>query len=185
MNKVPSTRQYFFLHPPEGQIEVYLDCCEYTNGGTAVQVVTAEEEPYGTVSLWLPESRYLPKGQFYVKGWDENEGMVKELIKLGILREVEGANPLDCQLGMLFPFELGEIPKPETAPAPAKIQILVIGPDGIATDREPFDTVTGAARGLAKFCLRYVQQGYYSDANGRRIPVGKLPDHCHVEVVEE
>ena len=44
----------------------------YMHGGTAVQIETKEGEPFGTVSVWLPESRQLPADVVYVKNYSEN-----------------------------------------------------------------------------------------------------------------
>jgi hypothetical protein len=56
----------------------------YMNGALFVGLVN-EEEPYADVSTNLPESGSLPKDEFFLKSWSENEELANELIKKGII----------------------------------------------------------------------------------------------------
>jgi len=62
---------------------------EYQGGGVAVQTVDVDGCVYATVSVNMPQSRYLPAGAFYVKHWSENAPLVSALIEQGILVPVD------------------------------------------------------------------------------------------------
>jgi len=65
---------------------LYFDFNEYNNNGAlAVQLMSPEEGAYATVSANLPESADLPKDEFFLKSWSENEEIAKQLIEKGIV----------------------------------------------------------------------------------------------------
>lgn len=59
------------------------------NGALAVLAFDKEGEPYGNISVNLPESADLPEGAFYVKHWSENEPLFAALIEQGIIEPVD------------------------------------------------------------------------------------------------
>lgn len=63
---------------------------EYDNGGTAVQIITDEGEPFAVLSVWFDESIGLPEDVFYTKTWSENELIFKEVLEKGLIEKVEG-----------------------------------------------------------------------------------------------
>lgn len=59
---------------------------EYWDGNTAVQIVDSNTgEPWGTISVNMPQSKALPKGTFYIKDWSENKELAYHMYSLGIL----------------------------------------------------------------------------------------------------
>jgi len=64
---------------------IYLSKKEYHNGCLAILASTDDGEPFATISTLLPESENLDKDSFYVKNWSENEEVVDQLIKQGVL----------------------------------------------------------------------------------------------------
>ena len=56
----------------------------YMNGALFVGLVD-EEGPYSDVSVNLPESGSLPKDEFFLKNWSENEELANALIEKGII----------------------------------------------------------------------------------------------------
>jgi len=65
---------------------LYFNIGTYRNNGAmAVQLYTNDNEPYCTLSTNLPESLNLPNGEFFVKDWSENEEIVNQLRKNGII----------------------------------------------------------------------------------------------------
>ena len=56
----------------------------YMNGALFVGLVD-EEGPYSNVSVNLPESGSLPKDEFFLKNWSENEELANALIEKGII----------------------------------------------------------------------------------------------------
>ncbi len=66
--------------------EVHFEFDNYSNNGAlAVELVTTDGEPYEMISVNLPDSELLPKDEFFLKDWSENEDLAKELIKKGII----------------------------------------------------------------------------------------------------
>jgi len=57
----------------------------------------------------------------------------------------------------------------------------VIGPDEIPISPEPFDSKAEADTAAARFVERYRVQGYYSTADGFRIPVSELRENFRIE----
>lgn len=66
--------------------ELYFEFNQYGNGALAVQLMSPMEGPYATVSTNLPESTELPKDEFFMKSWSENEELANELIRKGIVQ---------------------------------------------------------------------------------------------------
>ena len=59
---------------------------QYVKGGTVVDAFYAETgEPWVTLSVWVPQTAFLPKGVFYVKHYTENEEIVASLVAQGVL----------------------------------------------------------------------------------------------------
>jgi len=79
----------FTLILPDGKLAIEAVMEQYSNGGTAVQILTDDDiDPfYATLSIWVPETLNLPAGAFYVKHWSENENMVAAMLKQKILVE--------------------------------------------------------------------------------------------------
>lgn len=65
--------------------DVQLKIGTYANGGTAVMLETTDGEPFGTISVWFPESQGLPRDVVYVKDWSENEPVVPLLVDAGMI----------------------------------------------------------------------------------------------------
>lgn len=63
-------------------IKQYVD-----GGGTAVEA-WCEDGPYATISVNIPDAAPLPKGQFYLKNWSENEEIAQAMIAEGIIEAV-------------------------------------------------------------------------------------------------
>lgn len=64
---------------------------KYGNGTMAVQTFTTDGEPACTVSVnMVNDAHKLGEGEFFVKGWSENELPVAKLIERGIIVIVEG-----------------------------------------------------------------------------------------------
>lgn len=60
---------------------------EYAYGGTAIMAMTEYGEPAFVLSVYL-EGRRLGQGLFWAKTWSENDGILEELVRRGIVREV-------------------------------------------------------------------------------------------------
>jgi hypothetical protein len=74
--------------------EVSLSVAQYSNNGaTAVQLMS-DEGPFSTISVNLPESGLLSKGQFFGKHWSENEGILEQLVAQGAIKKVAGISPV-------------------------------------------------------------------------------------------
>ena len=67
--------------------EVFIcDRDQYVNGGTVVDAFYAETgEPWVTLSFWVPQTAFLPKGVFYVKNYIEDQEIVASLVEQGVL----------------------------------------------------------------------------------------------------
>lgn len=65
--------------------EVQMKIGTYANGGTAVALETTEGEPFGTISVWFPESPRLPRDVVYVKDWAENKPLISLLVDTGLI----------------------------------------------------------------------------------------------------
>lgn len=57
---------------------------EYAHGGTAIMAQTEEGELAFVLSVYLDGHPPRPEG-FWAKDWSENEGIVEELVKRGII----------------------------------------------------------------------------------------------------
>jgi len=101
---------------PQAPIEVLLfgktfrvriQLHQYEHRGLAVQLVIdgnddpdcVDGEAFSTISIWLPETLTLPPHQFYVKHWDENSGVIGQLLAQGVIEPVPNA-PI-CQAGYI------------------------------------------------------------------------------------
>lgn len=60
---------------------------EYVYGGTAIMARTEDGEPAFVLSVYL-DGRPLGQGLFWAKTWGENDGILEELVRRGIVREV-------------------------------------------------------------------------------------------------
>lgn len=60
---------------------------EYVYGGTAIMARTENGEPAFVLSVYL-EGRPLGLGLFWAKTWGENDGILEEMVRRGIVREV-------------------------------------------------------------------------------------------------
>jgi hypothetical protein len=72
---------------------------EYGNGRIALQFTSVEDgEPQLTASVNLVEMP-CPEGHTWIKTWSENEGVLQELIRHGIVEfaELDATNQLGCQ----------------------------------------------------------------------------------------
>jgi hypothetical protein len=69
----------------------------YHNGNMAVRLMGDDGSPFATLSVNLPESDTLPKDQFFVKDWSENEGLANQLLEQGEIKLVgDVPNSMDC-----------------------------------------------------------------------------------------
>jgi len=59
----------------------------------------------------------------------------------------------------------------------------VVSPDGLPIVPTTFPSRARAEHALEEWCARYAAQGYYATADGRRIPVVVLADHCRIEAI--
>ena len=58
---------------------------EYQEGGTALQLVDAQDDdPVATATLFLPEV-HLEKDEIIIKSYSENEGMMEALMIQGVI----------------------------------------------------------------------------------------------------
>lgn len=89
-----------------GPHEVHLTTGRYTNGRIAVQLIE-NGEPYATVSVNVPEAP-IGDDEFFVKNYSENEGLLEELLRVGLL-EFTGRFVDAGGLGSLPVFRLGVI----------------------------------------------------------------------------
>jgi hypothetical protein len=71
-----------------GQDEtLYFNLNQYDNNGAlAVELMSPTEGPYAMVSVNLPESAELPKDEFFMKNWSENQELAEQLIEKGIVQ---------------------------------------------------------------------------------------------------
>lgn len=69
---------------------VFIRAGEYQNGGTAIELVCEDGEPFCVLSVWLEVTPDLPPGEFYVKHWDQ-EQVLRELLIKGVVRPVTHA----------------------------------------------------------------------------------------------
>lgn len=73
---------------PDGET-LYLEFLKYQNGRLALELSDSEGDPYAVISVNLPEYPDLPKNYMYVKNWSENQQIVEDMVKLGILEDTE------------------------------------------------------------------------------------------------
>lgn len=73
---------------------VHLKTGQYRDGSTALQLETAQGEPFATISVWLPESRDLPRDVVYVKGYSENAPIVPLMTQAGWITEAPEYPPV-------------------------------------------------------------------------------------------
>lgn len=64
------------------------------------------------------------------------------------------------------------------------MKYLLIGPEGLPVLPVPFDTEAEALAYLPQFVARFKQQGYFTTADGWRIPLKEIANACHVEAME-
>jgi hypothetical protein len=58
---------------------------------------------------------------------------------------------------------------------------IVASPDGLPIDgHTSYDSYGSACYYLGRWVGRYAQQGYYLSANGNRIPVDEIVNHCRL-----
>jgi len=71
---------------------------EYGNGRIALQFINVEGEPELTASVNMVELP-CPEGHTWIKDWSENEGILQELRRHGIVgpAELEADNAFGCQ----------------------------------------------------------------------------------------
>jgi hypothetical protein len=62
-------------------VKLYKD----KTGHSYVSLYTSDGEPYADITVVLPETKDLPKDEFFVKGWSENKDIVAQLIKNKVL----------------------------------------------------------------------------------------------------
>lgn len=62
-------------------VKVYKD----KTGHPYVSLYTSDGEPYADITVILPETKDLPKDEFFAKGWSENKEIVLQLIKNKVL----------------------------------------------------------------------------------------------------
>jgi hypothetical protein len=66
--------------------QVYFELNRYRNNDAlAVELMTPMEGSYAMVSVNVPESAELPKDEFFLKDWSENEPVAKALIDMGVI----------------------------------------------------------------------------------------------------
>lgn len=78
-------------HPPSVQgarIKVrdascFLDCANYSNGRLAIKAYLANHEPWGVLTVNLPDDPLEP-GEFFVKHWGGNEPLVEAALACGL-----------------------------------------------------------------------------------------------------
>lgn len=69
--------------------KVKLVTSTYHDGGTAVYAVDGVTgESFCTLSVNLPESKWLKEGEWYGKHWSENDGFLQQLQTQGVIQEV-------------------------------------------------------------------------------------------------
>ena len=61
---------------------------EYAYGGTAIMAQDENGEPAFVLSVFLEGYREPEAGEFWAKDWSENEGIVEELERRGIIEKV-------------------------------------------------------------------------------------------------
>jgi len=61
------------------------------------------------------------------------------------------------------------------------MKFRVISPDDLPITPKSYPTLPAAKLALAGWCLRFVAQGYYSAADGRRISLDDLPAACKIQ----
>lgn len=71
---------------------------QYTDGGTAVEA-WCEDGPYATISVNMPDTHLLSKGQFFLKDWSENAPLAQAMIAEGIIEPVNP--PMTTQSGFI------------------------------------------------------------------------------------
>jgi hypothetical protein len=71
---------------------------EYGNGRIALQLIDIDDEPQMTASVNLVDAP-CPEGHTWIKTWSENEGILQELIRHGIVEpaSLDAKNDFGCQ----------------------------------------------------------------------------------------
>ncbi len=71
---------------------------EYGNGRIALQFIDEDGEPQFTASVNMVDLP-CPEGHTWIKTWSENEGVLEELLRHGIVGkpEIEAKNDFGCQ----------------------------------------------------------------------------------------
>jgi hypothetical protein len=76
----PPGDEFFTLRSTSNE-PVKFELHNYTNNNAlAVELVGADGEPWVMLSVNLPESDALPKDEFFLKNWTENEDIARELV---------------------------------------------------------------------------------------------------------
>jgi mannose-6-phosphate isomerase-like protein (cupin superfamily) len=85
LNEDVNNKKIFILNLWGEDNEVYFNFNNYRNNGALAVELMDDEGPYATVSTNLPESADLPKDEFFLKNWSENEELAKQLIQKNII----------------------------------------------------------------------------------------------------
>jgi len=64
---------------------VQFEIGQYQNGRTALQVISTSGEPYGVLSVNLPDVA-IPDGCIAVKNWSENEPLAESAYNTGLFK---------------------------------------------------------------------------------------------------
>lgn len=70
-----------------GKQDIAVNLCEYANGGTCIQLLYYDKEmegwfPHAKASSWIAG---LGADEIAIKDYSENEGMLEELIRHGVI----------------------------------------------------------------------------------------------------
>jgi hypothetical protein len=69
--------------------KVRIETNTYRDGGIAVFAIEQEtEEHFCSLSVNLPETKWLKEGEWYGKHWSENDGFLPQLVAQGVIEEV-------------------------------------------------------------------------------------------------
>lgn len=66
--------------------ECHLVTGQYGNGRLALQIVSKIGEPIAKLTVNLP-NEHLEEGEFFVKGWSENEVIISDVLASGIFED--------------------------------------------------------------------------------------------------
>jgi|ERR1035437_505374 hypothetical protein len=85
LNENVQNGKTFMLNLFDEETPVHFQFDNYSNNGALFVELWDEEGPYSDVSSNLPESGSLPKDEFFLKSWSENEELANELIRKSII----------------------------------------------------------------------------------------------------